>query len=168
MKRLLLMRHGEARNPEPGQSDRQRSLTRKGQHDMGRLHNVLRAEALLPSFALASDARRTQMTLLEVTGGDFSGNVEFSPGLYNADAAKIIEAVQLLDDDHESALIVAHNPGIYEAVMHLVQATSLPELQSKIGLNYPSGTLTVLECPIEKWSDLKPQANKLAKLFIPD
>lgn len=168
MKRLLLMRHGEARNPEPGQSDHQRTLTRKGQRDMGRLHHTLRAEALLPSFALASDACRTLMTLQEVTGGDFTGAVAFSPGLYNADAAKIIEAVQLLDDDHESALIIAHNPGIYEAVMNLVQASSLPELQSKIGVNYPSGTLTVLECPIEKWSDLRPQANKFVKLFIPD
>jgi len=168
MKRLMLMRHGEARNPEPGQSDHQRMLTRKGQHDMGRLHRTLQAEALLPSFALASDACRTLMTLQEVTGGNFTGAVEFSPGLYNADAAKIIEAAQLLDDDHESVLIIAHNPGIYQAIMNLVQADSLPELQSKVGLNYPSGTLTVLECPIENWSDLKPQANKLAKLFIPD
>ncbi len=168
MKRLLLMRHGEARNLEPGQSDHQRMLTRKGQQDMARLHDTLQAEALLPSLALASDARRTQMTLREVAGGDFPGTVEFSADLYNADAEKIIEAAQFLDDRHESALIVAHNPGIYEAILNLVQADSLPALQSRIGLNYPSGTLTVLECPIEKWGDLKPHANKLVRIFIPD
>ncbi len=169
MKKLMLMRHGEAQDPEKGQDDKHRLLTRKGRQDMARLHHILLGEGLLPQFALASDANRTQITLAEVTGGrDYEGTIELSPALYNAEAKKIIEAVQLLDDQYQTALIVAHNPGIYQAVADLVAETHHVELQNKIGVNYRSGTLTLLECPIESWADLKMHKNKLAKLFIPD
>lgn len=169
MKRLMLMRHGEAQDPEMDQPDNRRVLTRKGMSDMRHLYRKLLAEGLLPQFALASNARRTEMTIREVTGGlDYDGALDFSEELYNADEGTIIQKAVTLDDQYQSALIVAHSPGIYRAVIALVGDSYYPELEKKIGTNFKSGTLTVLECPIEKWSDLKQGANKLAKLFIPD
>ena len=168
MKRLMIMRHAEAQDPEAGQGDKNRMLSRKGRHDMERLHLCLQAENLMPQFALASDATRTQATLTLVTGDDFDGYVELTPELYNADANRIIETAQLLDDRYDSALLVAHNPGVHLAIFNLLNAAGLAEFQSKTGGSYKSGTLAILECPIAKWAELKSQANNLAKLFVPD
>ena len=168
MKRLMLMRHGEAQDLEQGQPDMWRRLSRKGVSDMQHLHRQLLAEGLLPQFALASSANRTEMTLLEVMGGlDYDGDMDFSEALYNAEAQGIIAAAQALDDKFESALIVAHNPGIYQAIVELVGEAHHPELLKKIGGNYKSGTLTILDCPVENWAALAPQKNKLTKIFIP-
>ncbi len=167
-KRLLLMRHGEAQNAEAGQSDKQRLLSRKGQNDMKRLHDILRAEGLMPSYALASEARRTQMTLMEVTGDRYEGEIEFTPALYNAFPEKIIETAQLLNDAHDSALIVAHNPGIFQAILDLVNPAGLQELQGHLSMNFPAGTLVIFNCPIESWRDLRPQANTLFRVFVPE
>jgi len=169
MKRLMIMRHADAGDPVIGQNDRQRMLSRKGRSDMQRLHTQLLAEGLLPQFAVASDAYRTEVTMMEVTGNhDFKCEITSSASLYNAGPEKIIGMAQSLSDEYESALIVAHNPGVYTAVMELVSEMDLNSLTKKLGNNYKSGTLTVFECPIEKWSDLKLKANKLAKVFIPD
>jgi phosphohistidine phosphatase len=165
MKRLMIMRHGDA---ESSLNDKSRMLTRKGRSDMQRLHTQLLADGLLPEFALASDAPRTRDTLQYVTGQDFSGEVAFAAALYNAAAGQIIGEAQMIDDRYESALIVAHNPGVYEAVLHLTRQSDLPGLMKKLGNNYKSGTLTVFECPIKSWSELKAGANAPARLFIPD
>ena len=168
MKRLMIMRHAEAQESRLGLDDKRRMLTRKGHSDMSRLRTMLLAEGLMPQFAVASDAHRTEITLIEVIGDDFEGHVISSAALYNAEAEKIIETAQSLSDEYKSALIVAHSPGVYQAIMNLANAAGASELETKLGDNYKSGTLTILECPIDKWSDLKLQDNKLAKLFIPD
>ncbi len=168
MKRLLIMRHGEAQDAEIGGNDKVRQLTRKGRSDMQRLHARLLVDELMPEFALASDAQRTQATLKEVTGHEFAGPVAFSADLYNAEARKIIDEAQALDDKYRTVLIVAHNPGVYQAVLDLTRADEQQGLLKKLGNNYKSGTLTVFECPIEKWSDLKPGTNRPARVIIPD
>lgn len=168
MKRLLIMRHGEAQDAVIGGDDKIRKLTRKGRGDMQRLHLRLLGDGLMPEFALASDAQRTQATLKEVTGHEFTGPVAFSAALYNAEARKIIDEAQALDDKYGTVLIVAHNPGVYQAVIDLTKADEQSGLMKKIGNNYKSGTLTVFECPIEKWSDLKPGANRPARVIMPE
>lgn len=168
MKRLLIMRHGEAQDAVIGGDDKARHLTRKGRSDMQRLHVRLQGEGLMPEFALASDAQRTQTTLQEVTGYEYSGVVAFSADLYNAEARQIIDEAQMMDDKYKTVLIVAHNPGVYQAVLDLTIADEQHGLMRKIGNNYKSGTLTVLECPIEKWSDLAPGANRPARVIVPD
>lgn len=169
MKRLLMLRHAEA---EPGSPDKDRKLTRKGRADMQHLHRQLLADNLMPQFALASDAQRTQATLHHVTGPDFTGSdsngvVALSAALYNATAETIIHHVQLIDDQYQTALIVAHNPGIYQAVIDLTRAADLAALHHQLGHNYASGTLTVFECPINHWSELKPGANHPLRVLIP-
>lgn len=166
MKRLLIMRHGEAQDAVIGSDDKTRPLTRKGRSDMQRLHARLLGDGLMPEFALASDAQRTQATLQEVTGHEFAGAVSLSAALYNAEARKIIDEAQLLDDKYRTVLIVAHNPGVYQAVLDLTKAEEQQGLLKKLGNNYKSGTLTVLECPIEKWSDLAPGANRPTRVMM--
>lgn len=168
MKRLMIMRHGEAQDPVIGASDKARPLTRKGLSDMQRLHARLLGDGLMPEFALASDSQRTQATLKEVTGHEFTGPVAFSADLYNAEARKIIDEAQLLDDQYRTVLIVAHNPGVYQAVLDLTKTDEQRALMKKLGNNYKSGTLTVFECPIDKWADLKTGANWPARVIMPD
>lgn len=167
MKTLLLLRHGEAADPQGPGMDFQRKLTCQGLQDMQNLRDVLLARDLMPQFAMASDAHRTQLTLREVTGADYRGQVVFESALYNAEYKKIIETARKLSNGHDVALIVAHNPGIHMAAMNLVSDSSDQVLQTSLMQNYSSGTLTVLECPIERWEDLAERRNHLLDLIIP-
>lgn len=167
MKTLLLLRHGEAADPQGPGMDFQRKLTRQGLQDMQRLRDILVERGLMPQFAMASDAHRTQLTLREVTGEDYRGQVVFESALYNAEYKKIIETARQLNDRHDVALIVAHNPGIHMAAMNLVSDASDQALQTSLMQNYSSGTLTVLECPIERWEDLAERHNRLLDLIVP-
>lgn len=165
MKRLLIMRHAEAHG---GADDKSRMLTPKGRSDMQRLRAQLLGEGLMPEYALASDARRTQATLREATGHDFEGACAFSASLYNADARTIIGEAQAMDDQYLTVLIVAHNPGVPQAVLDLAAAEERRPLLDRLGNGYKPGTLTVFECPVEKWSDLRPGANRPVRVIIPD
>lgn len=169
MKRLMIMRHGEAEPLIDLAKDKERKLTRKGRSDMQLLHLRLLSDGLMPEFALASDALRTEQTLKEATGNELGkDSMVFTADLYNAAAEKLIDEAQLLNDQYRTVLIVAHSPGVYQAVMNLVAARDQDNLSKKLGNNYKSGTVTVLDCPIEKWSDLKTGSNQLVRVITPD
>lgn len=167
MKTLLLLRHGEAADPVGSGGDKTRTLTRKGRADMAQLHYTLRTQGLMPAFALSSDAERTRQTLDAVTGPDFAGQKILDPHLYNADFNRIVEAIQNISDEFSSAMIVAHNPGIHMVAMNLIADSSDQTLQMKLLSGYSSGTLTVLQCPVDRWSDIDLRRNHLARLIVP-
>ncbi len=167
MKKLFILRHGEAANPTGGQSDRDRSLTPYGVQSMEALGRHLRDLDLLPGLILVSSARRTQMTASAVAGAAYGGTLQIEDDLYNADPHQIIEAVHLSDDRHEALMVVAHNPGIHQAALSLAGRGD-PELISRLAHDYRPGSLTIFECPVASWRDVSWRANRLIDFIVPE
>lgn len=167
MKKLFILRHGEAANPTGGQSDRDRSLTPYGVQSMEALGRHLRDLDLLPGLILVSSARRTQMTAAAVTGAGYAGVLQVENDLYNADPHQIIDAVHLSDNRHDALMVVAHNPGIHQTALSLTGQGD-PELMSRLAHDYRPGSLTILECPVESWRDVSWRANRLIDFIAPE
>lgn len=161
---LYILRHAQAGSVEG--ADKDRPLTAKGIADMHALAQKMRADNLVPSYVHCSSARRTRQTLgtLRDAGGvcladDF---VIFADDLYNASAGALYEALKRTPSSCASAMIVAHNPGIYALALTLGSG----EVQRAVGTAYPPGTLTVLSAEAERWEDIMPASCSL-KAFLP-
>ena len=122
MKRLTLMRHADARWQDPGLSDLERPLNRRGTAAAEAMARRLLELAFVPDLVLVSPARRTQQT------GEILGRLLSLPArlvmsdeaLYLASAPDLLKVVQATGPRVSHLLIVAHNPGVSELVQQLV------------------------------------------------
>jgi phosphohistidine phosphatase len=122
MKRLTLMRHGEARWKDVDVSDLERPLNRRGTSAAEAMAKRLLELKLVPELLLVSPARRTQQTA-EIVARELSvpaRRVVKEEALYLASAADLLKVVQATGPRVAHLLMVAHNPGVSELVQMLV------------------------------------------------
>ena len=142
MKTLLVLRHAKAEQPESGQLDFDRDLTKRGKLDAEKVGQHLAELKLLPQAIVASAAKRTRKTAQRVAESlGFSGEVVTTRELYDACLGDIISVVRQLALDADVALIVGHNPGMAELVSALGEPTP----------SYPTASLACLRLPIDDW-----------------
>jgi len=166
MKRLYLLRHAQANHG--GTSDKLRSLTTQGHSDAASMGAVMARQNYVPDYILCSPATRTKQTLQNLCSSDIiCPRAEEPQDLYNASTSYILQAIQEIDDAHGSLLIVAHNPGIHYLAAKLTSADSPEELSIKLFSEYAPATLSVFDCPIENWADLKLERNALIDVVTP-
>jgi phosphohistidine phosphatase len=121
-KRLTLMRHADTRWKDPGVSDLERPLTRRGSAAAETMARRLIDLQLVPELMLASPARRTQQTA-EILAREFAlpaRRVVREEALYLASAADLLRVAQATGPRVHHLLIVAHNPGVSELMGLLV------------------------------------------------
>lgn len=122
MKRLTLMRHGEARWKDAGVSDLERPLNRRGTNAAEAMARRLLELQLIPELLLVSPALRTQQTA-EIVARALAvpaRRVLREEALYLASAADLLKVVQATGPRVAHLLLVAHNPGVSELVQLLV------------------------------------------------
>jgi phosphohistidine phosphatase len=102
---LILWRHADAFDAEPGESDLQRALSPKGQKQARRMADWLTAQLPEGCKILVSPALRTVQTA-EALGRKFRIVRELAPG---ADAEDVLQAVNW-PNAREPALVVGHQP----------------------------------------------------------
>jgi len=122
MKRLTLMRHGDARWKDAALSDLERPLSRRGAAAAETMARRLLELELVPDLLLVSPARRTQQTA-EIVARQLSvpaRRVLREEALYLASAADLLKVIQAIGPRVAHLLVVAHNPGVSELVQLLV------------------------------------------------
>lgn len=161
MPKLYLLRHAQAASSLGGE-DKDRPLTPQG---------IGQAKSIGPhlqdiDLALCSSARRTKETLKHAgESGATIKKIETLDILYNAMAGELLNAVQSYASNN--ILVVAHNPGIHQFAK-ILTGDGEPDQLEKLNLFYNPATLSIFDCPIESWRELKPAQNKLIDLVIPD
>lgn len=161
MIRLYLLRHAQAAPAEGRDFDR--ILTKQGRADMRRLADLVRLEGWLPDHVLCSGARRTRETLALILP---EADAVFEDALYDAMPGALYERLKNVPDDFKSVLLVAHNPGIHSLALFLAKPAQ-DEPFRVLSHGYDPGTLTVLDCACENWSDLQPRDNDLVRVAAP-
>jgi phosphohistidine phosphatase len=122
MRRLILMRHGEAERPAPGLEDFDRALDEDGRAESRRLGRALVKADLVPDLALVSASRRTLETWRAVAEALPPGiEVESDRRLYAASASQIAQAVAEAAPRAKVIMVVGHNPGIHQYAIHLAR-----------------------------------------------
>jgi len=144
MKQLVIMRHAKAEKTSPSKEDFDRRLESRGMEEAAEVARMLKSYGVKPDFALVSAAARTQGTFEQVKGvmGDIPALV--TKDLYNADAHKLRQAVELHEDDGACVLVIAHNPGVQYLVADYLNegAASLDDIAT-VARGFPTAAAAV-------------------------
>jgi phosphohistidine phosphatase len=158
MKFLTLLRHAKSHHSAAGGSDFDRPLNDRGRTDASLMGRALVASFPPPDFVLASPALRVRQTLEYLRAGGAvlpDDRVEFHEALYLAEAELLWDFASSSLMEHDHVWLVAHNPGITEAVEHLSGARleNVPTLGvARIAFEdlvpeSPNGTLVYFDVP---------------------
>jgi len=157
MKKLYLLRHAQSQ-PSFDIADKDRTLTDHGKKEATSLGTYMSKNNIIPDQIICSTAIRTRKTLDSLKQSIKTDNINFSDSIYNASTGDILKEIQNTADDIKSLLIIGHNPAIH-ATGQLIAPNGDKEAIHKHTIAYPPNTLTIIDCPTDKWSDIQPSIN---------
>jgi phosphohistidine phosphatase len=195
-RQLWLLRHAKAAaGAALGDDDRERPLTGRGRRDASALGRCLAADPVAlpfrpsrdhrpdqvvrPEIVLCSAALRTRQTADLVVGryGDPPPISDY-PALYGADPDLVLRYVREIDEQVESALVVGHNPSMFELTWSLLEGSGFEEVEGPgrrgssdrdhlEARGFPTCGLAVLFLAVDAWEDAAHGCASLAGLFRP-
>lgn len=161
MKILHLLRHAKSSWDEPGLSDRERPLNKRGRRDAPRMGAAL-ARRLAPMSIAVSPARRAQLTLDGLCQG-WPALAELAhyteEDLYTFSSDDLLEWIAAQEDHHRALFLIGHNPALTDLVN---------ELDHRAGLvNLPTAGYVELRLSVERWRDTAPGVARLEASLFP-
>ncbi len=167
MRRLLLLRHAKSSWSEPGASDHDRPLNRRGQEAAPRIGAYLARHKLIPDRVLCSTARRARETW-ELVAAEVPGvpAATFTERLYDATPRALVDVLRHAEPEAKSLLVVGHNPGLQEAATALIASGDLED-RERLREKLPTGGLIVIDFAIPDWSKLHPRSGRLERFVVP-
>ena len=158
MKTLYLLRHAKSSWDEPAQTDVERPLNRRGLKAAPFMGELMLKKGFEPAVIVSSPAMRAKTTarLLKIAGS-FTAEIIFENGIYEASPNALRQVVSEISDDHTSALLVGHNPGIEGFIRYLTGAIE----------PMPTAALAVIELEIDKWVEINDGCGTLMRVFRP-
>ncbi|MBW7974221.1 histidine phosphatase family protein [Bradyrhizobium sp. BR 10289] len=170
MRRLMLLRHAKTETDAPSGRDQDRRLDDRGHKDAAVIGDWIATHPPFPEAVLVSHAVRARQTwdMAWETMKDRvpAPEVEVLPELYGADPAQILETIRTATAprDPKQLLLVAHNPGMHEAVLMLMGSGD-PAGAKALADNLPTAGLAILDFDVKDWGDVAYRRGKLV-LFV--
>jgi len=107
---------------------------------------------------VSSPARRARQTAILVKeAAKINGEIEYDDGIYEASPPRLLKIISEIDEKHQSAMLVGHNPGLEGLVKSLAG-----EIQPM-----PTAALAVIDLKIEKWNEITADCGTLRTLLRP-
>ena len=167
MRRLLLLRHTKSSWSEPGASDLERPLNRRGQGAAPRIGAYLARHRLIPDRVLCSTARRARETWeLIAAEAPAVPPATFVERLYDASPRTLLDVFRHAEPEAKSLLVVGHNPGLQEVATALIASGDLED-RERLREKLPTGGLVVIDFAIEDWSKLHLRSGRLERFVVP-
>jgi phosphohistidine phosphatase len=165
MPKLYLLRHTESSSSIVTQ-DIERTLTSNGIDQAKDIGQYFRKHGNDVDLVMCSVSKRTQMTLFIAQMSGFSPKkTEVIEKLYNAPAEELFSQVHKSKENN--ILLIAHNPGIQE-LAKILCGSGDPKKMEMLNTFYTPGTLSIIDCRIESWSDLRMRENTLIDIIVPN
>jgi phosphohistidine phosphatase len=171
MKTLILLRHAKSGYDDPLLRDFDRPLNDRGRRAAMRVGQWLgaairRGEMPDPALVFASPAVRVRQT---IEGLEAGMNRPLAPvyeqRIYLSSSATLVELVAGFSDEHQSAMLVGHNPGLEDLLLELVPPGGA--LRAEAELKYPTATLARLDIAIDRWAQIDGGRAELTKFVRP-
>lgn len=111
---LVMIRHAKSSWANPLQSDFERPLNERGEHDAPMMGQRLKKKGIIPDLIIASTAKRAKQTAKKIAkevGYDIE-KIQWYEKLYHCIPAVFEEVIYEIDSSVKTVFIVAHNPGI--------------------------------------------------------
>ncbi|CAN5275540.1 histidine phosphatase family protein [soil metagenome] len=164
MKALYLLRHAKSSHAG-GEADHDRPLAERGRRAAPLIAEHMRRQKIAPALVLCSSARRTRETLdlLAPALGDDTVR-RFEDGLYQADAAALLERLRQVPHDVPTVMLVGHNPAVQEMALTLAGGgADVERLREK----FPTAALATLAFDGAAWHELAPGDAELTGYVTP-
>ncbi|MBF9254115.1 histidine phosphatase family protein [Pontibacter sp. 172403-2] len=146
-KTVLLCRHAETADPYPLQPDFERALTPHGHQQALRTGQWIRDKFRKVDALLASPAQRASATARILASRLYfdEEQISYDPDLYNARETQLLRCLAALPEQVNTALLVAHNPGI----------TRLARSLSEKYISYlEPATVVAISMDLASWQDI--------------
>ena len=152
MKKLLLLRHGNAASRASNMTDYDRPLDNTGKMQITNIANKLIENRDLPNLIITSSAVRAFSStgiiknIIQTSKKEKEPIIKITETglLYSASVIEYMDILKTQKNSSESIMLVAHNPTISGFISKLTG--------KHIGMG--TGNLFLVELNIEKWSDL--------------
>jgi len=147
MRRLILLRHAKTEAWNEGLQDRDRKLVTRGHQNAEAMASALVEMGWSADGALISSARRTRETWRHLAAHMPRCQATFCDDLYLAGTPAIEKLIGQAAGEHETLLVVGHNPGLHDmALMILRQAGSRDHQAAKrLWEKLPTGSAILFE-----------------------
>ena len=161
---LILMRHGKSDWPENLRRDFDRSLAPRGEKDAPRMGKWLRKNGLVPDKVISSPALRARATaeLVVEKLRIPRKRIIFDARIYEAELSQLLDVIAAHGADTDALLLVGHNPGLEELLMHLALE---PPSRDERGKLLTTATVAVLE--FKGSIGVRPRCARLRQLIRP-
>jgi len=154
MKRIILMRHGNAENSYQGK-DFDRNLTQYGIKEVKNNFEKLNSYKIIPDKIVVSKAVRTQQTFAIYNNlTKFKGEIVNDKRLYDFHSTSefISEYIENTNNTHNTIMFIGHNPTL---------SNLLQMLTAELGIYLDTASIFVIDFDINKWTDLEVRTGKL-------
>ena len=167
MRTLIFLRHAKSLWALPGVNDFDRPLNDRGNKAAPQMGNWLAREGVIPDVIVCSSAKRTRETLAHMQPM-FSPEVAtiLEPNLYLASSSTLFDCAAKLDDGYETAMLLAHNPGLHDAALSALTAASRRE-SGEMRSRFPTCACAIISLPIDRWSEITTDIGELSAYMTP-
>ncbi|MEP4378929.1 MAG: histidine phosphatase family protein [Alphaproteobacteria bacterium] len=162
MKRLILLRHGSPEWAENGLDDSQRALTKVGNAECLHVALWLNEHDVAPDHALVSSALRTRQSW-EIVRDNLkrTPTSDMHDELYLATPGTLLAHIGALPVSVETALVIAHNPGIEELARMLAGPSPDGAAIRDMMRGYPAAGLALFTIESDVWDQVSVAATRL-------
>ena len=164
-RRLLVVRHAKSAWP-PGVPDRHRPLGPRGEADAPLMAEAIGDLVGHVDVAVVSPAQRTQQTwaLMVEHLGDVP-DVRTDERVYRDWGSALMAVVRDLPEPTTTALVLGHEPGVSELVLHLADRGN-PLVRDRVEIKFPTCAVALLSIDGD-WSDVVPGCARLERFLTP-
>lgn len=168
MKKLYFLRHAKSDWSDMMLSDHERPLNGRGRRACVKIGLALLQRKVSPGLVLCSTATRARETLERVmSAGALDWPVSFQADLYGASADRILSLVRQQSDDHESLLLVGHNPGFQDLVLGLTGEEVSEGMMARIARKMPTAAFAELAFDCRSFQQISLHTGRLEQFFKP-
>ena len=165
MARLYILRHGKTELVSSTGLDFDRDLVHRGERNSSQIGKMINDHFPKPGLIIFSPANRTRQTTNLVQAE--IPNVESieDQRIYNADPETLFDVITDHGFDHETVMLVGHNPGLI-LLIHMLMAEDGNRAGHNI-MDYPSAAFAELVFEPKKFGQITRDSGVLLKLLRP-
>jgi phosphohistidine phosphatase len=169
MKHLILLRHGASEWADNGREDSDRPLTETGYAECRRVAHWLNTHDLAPDHALVSSALRTRQSW-ELVRDNLQRPPSFDvhDDLYLAAPGTLLARIGALPNSAETALVIAHNPGVEELARMLAGPSPDDAAIRDLMRGYPAAGLALFTVESDAWDQVTVAVTRLIAFVRPE
>lgn len=168
MRTLTLLRHAKSGWDDPVARDFDRALNPRGMRGARLVGTHMRDLGLTFDHVVASPAVRCVDTLDGVWEG-FGQTLhpKWDRRIYLASGVTLLDVVHDQPDSADRVLMCGHNPGLEDLILMLVPDSDDERLRDDVEDKFPTASIAVLECAIDRWADLATGKAHLSRFVRP-